>query len=84
MITSAPRCITSGTEYRGWPSSEWLAETKNTHTCLLSVLGIWGLLLALKRRVHGVFLFASLCSFIHWFTIFASRSLVIGTRSILS
>jgi GT2 family glycosyltransferase len=37
-----------------------LAELKNTHTLLLSVLGIWGLLLAWKRRVHGVFLFASL------------------------
>ena len=36
-----------------------LAEVKNTHTLLLSVLGIWGLLLALKRRVHGGFLFAS-------------------------
>jgi GT2 family glycosyltransferase/4-amino-4-deoxy-L-arabinose transferase-like glycosyltransferase len=38
----------------------WLAELKNSHTLLLSVLGIWGLLLAWKRRVHGVFLFASL------------------------
>jgi len=38
----------------------WLAETKNTHYLLISVVGIWGLLLALKRRVHGVFLFASL------------------------
>jgi GT2 family glycosyltransferase/4-amino-4-deoxy-L-arabinose transferase-like glycosyltransferase len=37
-----------------------LAELKNSHTLLLSVLGIWGLLLAWKRRVHGVFLFASL------------------------
>lgn len=41
----------------------WLAETKNTHYLLLSVLGIWGLLLALKRRVHGAFLFASLVVF---------------------
>ena len=39
---------------------QWLAELKNSHTLLLSVLGIWGLLLAWKRRVHGVFLFASL------------------------
>ncbi len=37
-----------------------LAELKNSHTLLLSILGLWGLLLALKRRVHGVFLFASL------------------------
>src|SRR6185369_15344939 len=37
-----------------------LAELKNSHNLLLSVLGIWGLLLALRRRVHGVFLFASL------------------------
>ncbi len=42
---------------------QWLAETKNTHTLLLSVLGIWWLLLALKRRVHGVFLFATLLVF---------------------
>src|SRR5208283_1662088 len=42
---------------------QWLAETKNTHFLLLSVIGIWGLLLALKRRVHGVFLFASLLAF---------------------
>jgi GT2 family glycosyltransferase len=42
---------------------QWLAELKNTHTLLLSVLGIWGLLLAWKRRVHGVFLFASLLAF---------------------
>jgi GT2 family glycosyltransferase len=41
----------------------WLAEIKNTHILLLSVLGIGGLLLALKRRVHGVFLFASLLLF---------------------
>ena len=38
----------------------WLAELKNSHTLLLSVLGIWGLLLAWKRRIHGVFLFATL------------------------
>jgi len=42
---------------------DWLAETKNTHYLLLSVVGIWGLLLALKRRVHGVFLFAALVVF---------------------
>ena len=40
-----------------------LAELKNTHTLLLSVVGVWGLLLALKRRVHGVFLFATLLVF---------------------
>jgi 4-amino-4-deoxy-L-arabinose transferase-like glycosyltransferase len=37
-----------------------LAELKNSHNLLLSVLGIGGLLLALRRRVHGVFLFATL------------------------
>ncbi len=42
---------------------QWLAQLKNTHILLLSVLGIGGLLLALKRRVHGVFLFASLLAF---------------------
>jgi len=42
---------------------QWLAETRNTHFLLVSVLGIWGLLLAMKRRVHGVFLFASLMAF---------------------
>lgn len=42
---------------------DWLAETKNTHYLLLSVVGIWGLLLALKRRIHGVFLFAALVVF---------------------
>ena len=42
---------------------DWLSETKNTHYLLLSVLGIWGLLLAMKRRVHGVFLFATLLAF---------------------
>jgi len=41
----------------------WLADTKNSHILLLSVVGIWGLLLALKRRVHGVFLFATLLVF---------------------
>jgi hypothetical protein len=41
----------------------WLAETKNTHYLLLSVVGVWGLLLALKRRVHGVFLFTALVVF---------------------
>jgi GT2 family glycosyltransferase len=41
-------------------TNQSLAELKNTHTLLLSVLGIWGLLLAIKRRIHGVFLFASL------------------------
>jgi len=42
---------------------DWLSETKNTHTLFLSVMGIFGLLLALKRRVHGVFLFATLLLF---------------------
>ena len=42
---------------------EWLAETKNSHTLFVSVMGILGLLLALKRRVHGVFLFATLLLF---------------------
>lgn len=42
---------------------QWLAEVKNTHVLLLSVLGLGGLLLACKRRVHGVFLFASLLLF---------------------
>lgn len=42
---------------------DWLADTKNSHILLLSVVGIWGLLLALKRRVHGVFLFAMLLVF---------------------
>jgi 4-amino-4-deoxy-L-arabinose transferase-like glycosyltransferase len=41
----------------------WLAETKNTHFLLLSVVGIWGLLLALKRHIHGVFLFTTLVVF---------------------
>jgi len=41
----------------------WLAEIRNSHFLLVSVVGIWGLLLALKRRVHGVFLFASLLVF---------------------
>ena len=41
----------------GWPNS------RTPTSLLLSVLGIWGLLLALKRRVHGVFLFASLLAF---------------------
>ena len=41
-------------------NNQSLAELKNTHTLLLSVLGVGGLLLALRRRVHGVFLFASL------------------------
>ena len=42
---------------------DWQAEFKNTHILLLSLVGIWGLLLAVKRRVHGVFLFASLMIF---------------------
>ncbi len=42
---------------------QWLAEVKNSHILFLSVMGILGLLLALKRRVHGVFLFATLLAF---------------------
>jgi len=42
---------------------QWLAETKNTHILFLSVMGIGGLLLALKRRVHAVFLFTTLLAF---------------------
>ena len=42
---------------------QWLSEFKNTHYLLISVLGIWGLLPALKRRVHGAFLFVSLLAF---------------------
>ena len=40
-----------------------LSELKNTHILFLSVVGIWGLLLAIKRRVHGVFLFGTLLAF---------------------
>ena len=40
-----------------------LEETKNSLFLASSVFAIWGLLLALKRRVHGVFLFASLIVF---------------------
>ena len=42
---------------------QWLAEVKNSHFLLLSVVGLGGLLLAWRRRVHGVFLFASLLAF---------------------
>jgi hypothetical protein len=40
-----------------------LAELKNSHYLFLSILGIWGFLLALKRRVHGVFLLGALLAF---------------------
>ncbi len=40
-----------------------LSETKNSLFLASSVVAIWGLLLAIKRRVHGVFLFASLLIF---------------------
>ena len=40
-----------------------LSETKNSLFLASSVLALWGLLLAVKRRVHGVFLFASLVIF---------------------
>ncbi|MGC2112779.1 MAG: glycosyltransferase [Candidatus Korobacteraceae bacterium] len=42
---------------------EGLAETKDLLFLASSVVAIWGLLLAIKRRVHGVFLFASLVVF---------------------
>jgi Glycosyl transferase family 2/Dolichyl-phosphate-mannose-protein mannosyltransferase len=41
----------------------WLPEFKNSLFLASSVLAIWGLLLAIKRRVHGVFLLASLVIF---------------------
>ena len=40
-----------------------LSETKNSLFLATSIVAIWGLLLAVKRRVHGVFLFASLIVF---------------------
>jgi 4-amino-4-deoxy-L-arabinose transferase-like glycosyltransferase/GT2 family glycosyltransferase len=40
-----------------------LSETKNSLFLASSIVAIWGLLLAIKRRVHGVFLFASLIVF---------------------
>ena len=43
--------------------SQRLAVTKNALFLATSVLAIWGVLLALKRRVHGAFLFASLLFF---------------------
>jgi len=43
--------------------SQRLADTKDALFLATSVLAIWGLLLALKRRVHGAFLFASLLFF---------------------
>jgi GT2 family glycosyltransferase len=43
--------------------SQRLAVTKDALFLATSVLAIWGLLLALKRRVHGAFLFASLLFF---------------------
>jgi Glycosyl transferase family 2/Dolichyl-phosphate-mannose-protein mannosyltransferase len=42
---------------------EGLAQTKNSLFLATSILAIWGLLLALKRRVHGAFLFAALLIF---------------------
>jgi GT2 family glycosyltransferase len=40
-----------------------LSETKNSVFLASSVMAIWGLLLAIKRRIHGVFLFACLMLF---------------------
>jgi Glycosyl transferase family 2/Dolichyl-phosphate-mannose-protein mannosyltransferase len=40
-----------------------LSETKNSLFLASSIVALWGLLLAIKRRVHGVFLFASLIVF---------------------
>ena len=42
---------------------EGLIATKNLLFLATSVLAIWGLLLAWKRRIHGVFLFAALLIF---------------------
>ncbi len=42
---------------------EGLAETKDLLFLASSVIALWGLLLAVKRRVHGAFLFASLVVF---------------------
>ena len=42
---------------------EGLSAAKNSLFLATSVLAIWGLLLAVKRRVHGVFLFAMLMIF---------------------
>ncbi len=42
---------------------EGLIAAKNLLFLATSVLGIWGLLLAWKRRIHGVFLFAALLIF---------------------
>ena len=41
-----------------------IAEPRTPTFPATSVLGIWGLLLAWKRRVHGVFLFASSADFL--------------------
>src|SRR5208283_3025730 len=43
--------------------TQGLSETKNSLYLASSVVAIWGLLLAIKRQVHGVFLFASLLIF---------------------
>ena len=40
-----------------------LEQLKNSLYLASSVVAIWGLLLAVKRRIHGVFLFASLVVF---------------------
>lgn len=48
-----------------------LEQTKNSLFLASSVLALWGLLLAIKRRVHGVFLFTSLLVFyplVYYFT----------------
>jgi len=42
---------------------QYLSETKNSLFLASSIVALWGLLLAIKRRVHGVFLFASLIVF---------------------
>src|ERR1035441_2318933 len=58
--------VTRGTRSCGMPRVSDVAgliATKNVLFLATSVLAIWGLLLAWKRSIHGVFLFATLLVF---------------------
>ncbi len=85
VVISCAACVFFWNGITAAVENRWLAETKNIALPVLVGVGIWGLLLALKRRVHGVFLFASLIVVLSAGLLYLfSASRDTGIRSILN
>ena len=69
LVVSFRRFIFSGGPVPRLSKIAALSETKNLLYLATSLLALGGILLAIKRRMHAVFLFSRWSSSIRWSTI---------------